>query len=248
MISDPQVIFWIALTYIVAGTVKGVVGSGLPTIALGVLTTVIGLHAAMALMLVPTIVTNLWQALTGGHLRKVTVRIWPFLLVVLVTIWIGAEALTRVNVAWLSALLGLLLALYGMLGLLRPPLSIPEKKVTRVGLVAGFFSGLLGGMTGSFGIPGIPYLQAIGFPRDQLIQALGLLFAVSSISLAVALGGHRLLSLDLGIASVLAMVPALIGMALGQTLRYRLSETLFRKLFFVSQILLGGYIVYRALF
>ena len=82
----------------------------------------------MAIMLVPTIVTNLWQALIGGHLRKVSWRIWPFLLISAVTIWIGAEALTRVKVAWLSALLGLLLALYGAMGLLRPPLSIPERE------------------------------------------------------------------------------------------------------------------------
>lgn len=245
--TDPTIILSIVLTYLVAGMVKGIVGSGLPTIALGVLTTVIGLHSAMALMLVPTIVTNLWQALVGGHLRKVTARIWPFLLTSAVTIWIGAAALTRVKVIWLSALLGFLLALYGAFGLLRPPLSIAKDKERRIGLMAGVLNGVLGGMTGSFGVPGIPYLQALGLPRDQLIQALGLLFAVSSISLALALGGQRLLSLDLGLASLLAMIPALAGMAVGQMLRRRLSEARFRKLFFASQIALGGYIVLRAL-
>jgi uncharacterized membrane protein YfcA len=245
--SEPTTILWIVLTYIVAGTVKGIVGSGLPTIALGVLTTVIGLHPAMALMLVPTITTNLWQALVGGHLRKVARRIWPFLLPSALTIWIGAQALTRVKVAWLSALLGFLLALYGTYGLLRPPLAIPREKETTIGVAAGVLNGIFGGMTGSFGVPGIPYLQAIGLARDELIQALGLLFSVSSISLALALGGQRLLSLDLGFASALAMIPALIGMAAGQALRKRLPEARFRKIFFASQIALGGYIVVAAL-
>ena len=245
--SDPTVILWIVLTYVVAGTVKGIVGSGLPTIALGVLTTVIGLHSAMALMLVPTIVTNLWQALIGGHLLTVGKRIWPFLLMSVATIWIGAAALTRVNVAWLASLLGVLLALYGIYGLLRLPLSVPRDKELRIGLVAGFLNGIFGGMTGSFGVPGIPYLQAIGLPRDQLIQALGMLFSVSSTSLAFALGGQKLLSLNLAFASALAMIPALIGMAVGQRLRKLLSEQRFRKIFLASQIVLGGYIVLRAL-
>jgi uncharacterized protein len=245
--SDPNVILWITLTFLVAGAVKGIVGSGLPTIALGVLTAALGLHSAMVLMLAPTIITNLWQALTGGHTRAVGLRIWPFLLASAAAIWIGAEALTRVKVSWLAALLGFLLALYGAFGLLRPPLTIPQSRQMPIGIVVGLLSGVLGGMTGSLGVPGIPYLQAIGLPRDQLIQALGMLFSVSSISLALALGGQQLLGVELGIASALATVPALIGMAIGQKLRQLLPEQRFRKIFFASQVVLGGYIVLRAM-
>jgi hypothetical protein len=198
-------------------------------------------------MLAPTIVTNLWQALTGGHIRAVALRIWPFLLASAAAIWIGAEALTRVKVSWLAALLGFLLALYGAFGLLRPPLAIPQRQQMPIGIVAGLLSGVLGGMTGSLGVPGIPYLQAIGLPRDQLIQALGMLFSVSSISLALALGGQRLLGVDLGLASALATIPALIGMAIGQKLRQLLPEQRFRKIFFASQVALGGYIILRAM-
>jgi len=96
-------------------------------------------------------------------------------------------------------------------------------------------------------VPGIPYLQAIGLPRNQLIQALGMLFSVSSISLAAALAGQRLLGVDLGLASALATVPALIGMAIGQKLRQLLPEQRFRKIFFASQVALGSYVVLRAM-
>jgi uncharacterized membrane protein YfcA len=101
-------------------------------------------------------------------------------------------------------------------------------------------------MTGSFGMPGIPYLQAMGMPRDEFIQALGILFTMSTLALAIALGGEKLLTADLGLASALALIPALVGMVIGTWLRRRLSEDRFRKVFFVSQILLGGYIVLRA--
>ena len=246
MVFDHYSIIAVALTFLLAGMVKGIVGQGLPTISIGLLTAVIGLHPAMALMLAPTIITNIWQALVGGHLRAVMVRAWPFLVVATISIWFGAMMLTRVNVALLSALLGLLLGIYGVVGLLRPPPTMPKGAETWLGLVAGFLNGFFGGMTGAFALPGVPYLQALGLRRDQLIQAMGIMFTLSTLTLTLALGGQELLTVGLGIASVLAVVPALLGMAVGQQVRRLLSEARFRKVFFASQIALGGYIVLRS--
>ncbi len=106
----------------------------------------------------------------------------------------------------------------------------------------------LAGMTGSFVVPGVPYLQALALPRDALIQAMGILFTISMVSLAVSLGDHRLLSMELGALSTGAIIPALIGMVVGQKVRQRLSETAFRKVFFISLLLLGVYIVLRSIF
>jgi hypothetical protein len=246
MLSDPYLLAWVTITFLLGGVVKGVIGMGLPTWSIGMLTAVIGLHPAMAMMLAPTIVTNIWQALVGGHFRAVVVRAWPFLLAATGTILIGATALTRIHVAWLSALLGFLLAAYGLFGLLRPSLSLAKRSETWVGVVAGGINGVFGGMTGAFAVPGVPYLQALGLQRDQLIQAMGILFTLSTIALAVGLGGQKLLTYDLGFASVLAVMPALVGMALGQTLRRRIPEAVFRKVFLSALIVLGGYIVLRA--
>ncbi len=74
-----------------------------------------------------------------------------------------------------------------------------------------------------------------------------MLFSVSTVSLALALGRHGMLSVELGLASLLATMPALVGMAVGQKLRQLLSEQRFRRIFFASQIVLGGYVVLRAI-
>jgi uncharacterized membrane protein YfcA len=226
--------------------VKGVIGSGLPTIAVGLLTAVIGLHPAIALMLAPTIVTNVWQAVIGGHLRTVLARVWPFLLVGTFAIWLGALALTRLNVHFLSGLLGFLLASYGAFNLFGRQVAIAPHRRTAIGVVAGFLNGVFGGMTGSFGVPGIPYLQAIGLKRDELIQALGILFTLSTVSLSLALGGQNLLTFQLGLASVLAVAPALVGMVVGQQLRRMLPEARFRVVFLTGQIVLGSYIMLQS--
>ena len=102
-------------------------------------------------------------------------------------------------------------------------------------------------MTGSFVVPGVLFLQAIGLPRDMLIQAMGMLFMASTLALAVALQGNDLLSIELGKLSAAALLPAIIGMVLGQRLRQRLSEQLFRRVFFISLLILGAYIIASAI-
>ena len=101
-------------------------------------------------------------------------------------------------------------------------------------------------MTGSFVVPGVLFLQAIGLSRDMLIQAMGMLFTASTLALAFALRANDLLTMELGTLSAVALLPAIIGMALGQRVRQKLSEQLFRRVFFISLLMLGAYIIASA--
>jgi hypothetical protein len=164
-----------------------------------------------------------------------------------ITVWLGALALTRVNVAWLSALLGVLLLAYSVLSLTRPAIAIPRRSQRWAGPVLGTANGVLTGMTGSFVVPGVLYLQALALPRDTLVQAMGVLFTLSTVALAVCLRERELLSADLGLISAAAVVPALIGMLAGQRVRGRLSEARFRLMFFVALGAMGVTIIARSL-
>ena len=244
--TDTGALMLIGLTFLLAGGVKGVIGLGLPTVSLAILTATLGLHPAMALLVVPSLVTNVWQAFVGGNGRETIKRIWPLLLFATVTVWIGAMALDLVDVSLLSALLGVLVAIYSIISLVHPRVAIPPRWEPFAGPVAGAVNGVLTGMTGSFAVPGVLYLQAIGLPRDAFIQAMGMLFTASTVALAVALGGHDLLSIELGAISAAAVVPAVVGMILGQRLRKRMSEARFRRVFFLALLGLGLYIVARS--
>lgn len=244
---DLLTILAIAGTFLVAGTVKGVIGLGLPTVSLALLTVAVGLPQAMALLLVPSFVTNLWQALSGGSGKAILRRLWPFLLMVTGTVWLGAIALTRVDLGLLSALLGALLVVYAATSLAGLHLTITERQEIWVGPLAGIVNGILTGMTGSFVVPGVLFLQTIGLSRDRLIQAMGMLFTASTLALAVALQENNLLTIDLGVLSAAALLPALAGMALGRRIRQDLSEQHFRRVFFIALLILGVYIVAAAL-
>ncbi|HSF94517.1 MAG TPA: sulfite exporter TauE/SafE family protein [Thermohalobaculum sp.] len=243
---DPVTISIVAAVFLLAGTVKGVIGLGLPTVSLALLTAALGLQPAMALMLVPSLVTNLWQAAVGGYGRAILARLWPFLLAATATIWVGAAWAARVEVAALSMLLGASLAVYAALGLTRARLTLPAGAERWSGPLAGCVNGVLTGMTGSFVVPGVPYLQALGLPRDMLVQAMGMLFTLSTLGLGLALAGRGLLGAELGQQSAAAVVPALLGMVLGQRLRGRIPEAAFRKVLFAALSVLGLYIVFRA--
>lgn len=244
---DTTVILAVTGTFLLAGMVKGVIGLGLPTVSLALLTVAFDLPSAMALLLVPSFVTNLWQAVVGGNGRAIVIRIWPFLLMATATVWIGAAALTRVDLRLLTALLGVLLVTYAVVNLGGIRLTIPARHEAWAGPLVGSANGVLTGMTGSFVVPGVMFLQAIGLSRDMLIQAMGMLFAASTIALAAALQKASFLTVENGMLSCAAVLPAIAGMVLGQKIRRKLSEPHFRKAFFIALLVLGGYIIAGAL-
>jgi hypothetical protein len=163
-----------------------------------------------------------------------------------VTVWLGAVALTRVDLSLLSALLGVLLVVYATANLAGLRVQITSRQEVWVGPLVGTANGVLTGMTGSFVVPGVLFLQAIGLSRDMLIQAMGVTFTVSTLALAVALQGNALLTAELGGLSAAALLPAIVGMVLGQRIRQRLSEELFRRVFFIALLILGAYIIANA--
>ena len=242
MIENSSVLIIITI-FLVAGLVKGVIGLGLPTVSLALLTVAIDLPTAMALLLIPSFVTNIWQAFSGGNGKVILARIWPFLLMATITIWLGATALTRVNLSLLSILLGVLLIAYSATNLGGIQIMLKPRHETWVGLLAGLVNGVLTGMTGSFVVPGVMFLQATKLSRDMLIQAMGMLFTLSTVSLALTLERNNLLTIEQGTTSLIALLPAIAGMILGQRLRKKLPEQTFKKVFFISLLILGLYIV-----
>jgi uncharacterized membrane protein YfcA len=126
-------------------------------------------------------------------------------------------------------------------------LTIPIRHEAWAGPLIGSANGVLTGMTGSSVVPGVIFLQAIGLPRDVLIQAMGLLFAASTLALAAALQEANFLTVDHAILSTGAVLPAIAGMMGGRWIRRGLTEQRFRTVFFFALLLLGIYITANAI-
>ncbi|EDP63746.1 hypothetical protein BAL199_26477 [alpha proteobacterium BAL199] len=243
--TDPATLALITAVLLLAGAVKGVVGLGLPTVTLALLTATVGLEAAIAVMLLPSLVTNIWQAVVGGALGAVMRRLWAFLLALIIGVLAASGASAVIATSTLTALLGVSIVLYGAIGLMTPPWPKPGKWEGPLSPVMGLATGVLTGMTGSFVMPAVPYLQALGLPRDRLVQAMGVTFLVATLALGVGLGGRGLLPDNLIVLSAMSVVPALVGMEIGRRVRSRLSEWRFRQVLFWALLLLGLWIVLK---
>lgn len=242
-LTAPVLALIATLVFLGAGFVKGLVGFGLPTIGLGLMTVFVGVEKAMVLILWPAFLTNFWQGLFGGHLRSLLTRLWPFLISSVLMLGAGTLILTRLPEGGADVLLGLLMIAYAVPLLAGAVLSLPAGLTTPVGVVAGLVNGVLAGLTGSYTVPGVMYLQAIGLPREQLIQAMGLLFLLSTLALGTSLGSFGLVGGRELIASLALCIPALGGVWLGQRRRRKVSEAAFRRLVLAAILALGLYLL-----
>ena len=237
----------IVLVFLLAGAVKGMIGLGLPTIAMGLLTLAMPPSDAASVLLVPSFVTNVWQLWLGPSFGPLLRRLWPLLAGLTIgTLTGGLPALASGN-GWTHAALGVALATYGGWGLAAARLPAPGRHERWLSAVVGYLTGVVTAATGVFVVPAVPYLQALRLSKDDLIQALGLSFTASTIALGLQLRmTGALQAVDLGV-SVLALVPALAGMLGGQAARKVMSERAFRRCFFVGLIALGAYMAASAL-
>jgi uncharacterized protein len=238
----------LALTFILAGIVKGVTGMGLPTVAMGVLGLLIPPAQAAALIIIPSLVTNVWQFMAGPDLRAVLLRTWPMLLATAVTTLPAAALLTGGLAEHAATALGSVLIVYALVGLANVRLSVPKRREFWLALLTGVVTGILTGATGVFVIPAGPYLQAIGLEKEELIQALGLSFTVSTVALAAGLAGRGAFHAGAAEASLLCTAPTLAGVFAGQWIRSKIDPVTFRRLFFLVLLLLGVDLVGRSLF
>lgn len=235
----------IALTFLAAGLVKGTVGLGLPTIILGVLTPVLGITQAIALLLVPSLVTNAVQGFSGKTALATFRRLWPLLVMAALGIVVGTGALARSTGSGPAIALGVLIALHGAISLLAPPLPHPGRHERWLSPLIGLANGLITGFTGSSILPGVLYLQALRLDKERLVQGMGLIFCMSTAVLMAAFARYELLTLEVTGLSSLALIPALAGLHLGAKLRRRIAEERFRRLLFWALIILGIGIVWR---
>lgn len=245
--TDPFHLVAVALIFLLAGMVKGVTGMGLPTVAMGLLGSFMAPPVAAALLVVPSFVTNVWQLAAGPSFSGLARRLWPMMVGIAVGTIAGAGMLTGGATRWTAAALGVALIAYAVVSLAAWTWRVSPAAERLIAVPIGLATGAVTGATGVFVIPAVPYLQALGLSRDDLVQALGLSFTVSTVALAVGLAGGGVLATESLLASGMALAPAVIGMVLGQRIRAVISARTFRRWFLICLAVLGAQLALRAL-
>ncbi|WP_237214449.1 sulfite exporter TauE/SafE family protein [Falsiroseomonas oryziterrae] len=231
----------VVAVFLLAGGVKGLIGLGLPTISVGLLALFMPPAEAAALLVLPSLLTNIAQA-GGPALRPLLHRLWPMLAGLVPGALLGGYVIG--GAAALPAL-GVALLAYAAWGLVAPPLTIAPALERRSAVPVGLAGGVVTGATGVFVMPVVPWLAALGLPRDAMVQALGLGFLVATLALALSLAWQGALDAGRAGGSVLAVAPALAGQWIGMRLRMRLPPSAFRRGFFLALLALGAALAWR---
>src|SRR3982075_1466576 len=245
--SEPLLLL-VPAVFLLAGFIMGVIGLGLPTVSMGLLAVTMQPSHALAIVIVPAVVTNVWQTFVGPYLRDIIRRLWPLMVGTVIGSWLNAGMLTGPYARYGSIVLGVLLVIYAIIGLSRFSFNVARRNEKWIGGIVGVVTGVVSAATGVQVIPSMPFIQAIGMEKDELVQALGVFFTVATLALAFNLTSAGLLSAATALPGAVAMAGAFTGMFIGQAVRSRMRPEAFRRWFLIAMIFLGLYLAGSAIY
>ena len=245
--SEFALAVFIAAVFLLAGGVKGVLGLGLPTVGMGLLSIVMTPAQAAGIVVIPALVTNIWQVAVGPTLLALLRRFALMIVATVIGTFSTVEFLTKSPGSTATGALGAVLAAYGIYGLVGARLEIRPRRERWLSPLVGLVTGMLNGATGVFVIPTAPYLASLRLDKEALVQSVGINAFICPLALAAALMVHGELRIEVAGSWVVALVFSLAGMYVGQIVRQRAAEQVFRRAFFVGLLALGAYMCLRAL-
>lgn len=237
----------VAFAFAVGGGVKGIVGLGLPTIAMAILANVVSLRTAIGILIIPLLISNLWQIIQVGAVGTLAKRFGLLNAAAAAGLWIGTEILFSVDPKWMQIALGcLLIANAGMQVLSGMPV-IPQRRELALSVPVGLISGIVGGMTGSQGIVIAVYLASLNLTRDEYVQGIGLSFFLTGLVWVAAIWANGGITMETLPLSAVALVAALAAMAIGTRIRGHLPQARFRQAVFIAMALMGANLIRKAM-
>ena len=236
----------ITVAFLLAGLVKGVVGGGLPAVAVPIIAGAVEPAIAASLTLMPVIVTNFWLLFQGGHFGEVMRRYWPFLLALTIGSAIGAQILVTAPPEAMALAIGIFVVLLSPLPFIPKNWAIPERTQKWLNPIAAGGMGIVGGATVMLA-PVIVYFVALRIDKNLFVASMGAVALSSMAALFATLAANQVMAGDEMLLSTASLVPALIGMAAGTWLRNRISQTGFQKILFIALLGIGLNLIYKSL-
>lgn len=217
-------------------------------VAIAILSNFLPAPLVLAIVTLPILLTNLWQAVAAGNFKVHFVRFWPMILCLLVVIWLSARLVVMLDARVLYGLIGAAVLSFTIASYFRITWNVPPSAERWAGPLAGALGGFLGGVSAIWGPPMMMYFVMLRLPKEAYIQAVGLVWFVAAIPLVIAYVRYGILNAETASLSALACVPGFVGLAAGQLVRKRINQDLFRKLLLLFLFVVGLNLLRRAVF
>ncbi|TDL90629.1 sulfite exporter TauE/SafE family protein [Meridianimarinicoccus aquatilis] len=244
----PIIVAVVAVT-LIASFVKGAVGFAMPMIMMSGLASVMPAERALATLIIPTLMANLWQTLRGGlpQARQVVREFWRYLLVVLVFIALAAQLVTSLPPGVMYLVIGIPIIVFSLVQIAgwKPRIPPHGRWLADVGI--GLLAGFMGGLSGVWGPPTVLYLLAIEAPKKDAISVQGVVYGAGSLVLMLAHIRSGVLSAETAPLGAALLVPMIAGLWVGQMVQDRLDQQKFRRAMLFVLIIAGLNLIRRGL-
>jgi len=236
-------LIYVALVYFLGGLTQGVLGVGLITVVIALLSFVFDVKLTIALVLVPTLVTSFFQMINGGNLKKIIPDVRVYLIFSTTLIIPGVWLLKSLNSNLILVFIAIILFSNSALSLMNKKISIPSYQHPLSQSSMGSLNGFIIGLTSIYTMPFVFLLQSLQYPKEKAVQLMGLAFVLYSSMQLITFSSMQLIDWKTFIPSLLVTLPVVIGFFVGKKIRSYISETFFRKLFHLMLIIMSIVII-----
>lgn len=230
------------------GFIKGVVGLAMPLLIVGVLPSFMPVSTVLAIIIGPILVANLWQAFRTGHAKFVLKRFWPTIAALMIALWFSAGLVVHLDQHALYAMIGIAILLFTVTASIPRVPALPPTWEKWAGPVAGTLGGALGGATAIWAPPVMIFYVMLKMPKDEFVSASAMSWFLAAIPMTIAHTRTGVLTADTSLMSAAACVPVFAGVLLGEAVRTKVNQDLFRKLVLLTTFVIGLNLLRRAIF
>ena len=238
--------FYILLAYFIGGITQGILGVGLITVVISLLSFVVDVKETIALVIIPTIITGFFQMINGSNLKVIIKDTKYFLVFSTLIIVPGVFLLNVLESDLILIFIAILLFMNSSLSLSNRVVAIPNHQNSIIQLLTGSLNGFIIGLTSIYTMPFVFLLQSLKYNKEKTVQFMGLAFLLYSSMQFISFSYIKLISINTIFPSLIVTLPVIIGFLLGKKIRSFISEKLFKKLFYLMLLVMSGIILINA--
>lgn len=241
-------VLWIApLVFLLAGTVKGAIGIGLPTTVIAFLSQVTDPRIAVALGLASMVLSNVWQVHREGQGAVALRRFWPMATATAVVLFTASFFAAAADGNVILACTGIAIGIFAASSLIGTPPRLPQRWERPGQVLAGGLAGLMGGFTGIWAPPMLMFLLSLRLEKSEFVRSIGVLLLLGAIPLLAGYLASGLMTGEMFLWSCVMLIPTFLGFSVGERIRRRLAPERFQKLLLIFFLIMGLNMIRQAL-
>jgi uncharacterized protein len=237
----------LALAVAAAAFVKGAIGFGFPTLGTPLLTLLVDVKTAFLVLIIPNIVMDGIQFARRGAPRATIRRMASLVVFGAIGTVLGTRLLVAMSSRTVMLVLGGFILAFVALNVMRLSPRLPAGWEPWASPVAGFVTGVVGGITNVPGTPLVLYFYALGLSKHEFVSAVAFTFVLYKIVQLGAVTWYGLMTWTVLGWSLLLTLAALAGFGVGLRVQDRLSPATFNRAILVFLAVLGCWLVVRSL-